>query len=162
MGNRWVPAFVLLYLLTPRCAHGYGGGRNFLPSKSCSNGPLEDMSAGAVAAAYDVAVVGGGIVGLATARELLARGAGRVAVLEREAAVAQHQTGHNSGVIHAGLYYKPGSLKARLCLKGMRMAYGVLAAVYAACKKVYWRFASRAEWRILTLPFLSLRMCGCT
>lgn len=57
---------------------------------------------------YDVAVVGGGIVGLATARELLHRGAARVAVLEREQAVAMHQTGHNSGVIHASLYYKVG------------------------------------------------------
>jgi NADPH-dependent 2,4-dienoyl-CoA reductase/sulfur reductase-like enzyme len=52
---------------------------------------------------YDVAVIGGGIVGLAAARQLLARGAGRVAVLDREPAVARHQTGHNSGVIHAGL-----------------------------------------------------------
>jgi L-2-hydroxyglutarate oxidase LhgO len=52
---------------------------------------------------YEIAVVGGGIIGLATVRQLLARGTGRVAVLEREAAVAQHQTGHNSGVIHAGL-----------------------------------------------------------
>lgn len=56
-----------------------------------------------MASVYDVAVVGGGIVGLAAARQLLSRGAGRVAVVEREAAVAQHQTGHNSGVIHAGL-----------------------------------------------------------
>lgn len=76
-----------------------------------------------MASVYDVVVVGGGIVGLAAARQLLSRGAGRVAVIEREAAVAQHQTGHNSGVIHAGLYYKPGSLKARLCLKGMYETY---------------------------------------
>jgi (S)-2-hydroxyglutarate dehydrogenase len=69
----------------------------------------------------DLAVVGGGILGLATARELLQRHPGkRVAVLEREAAVAQHQSGRNSGVLHAGIYYSPGSLKARLCVEGMR------------------------------------------
>jgi (S)-2-hydroxyglutarate dehydrogenase len=68
---------------------------------------------------YDYCVVGGGIVGLATAREILRRrpGAGLV-LLEKEAAVAAHQTGHNSGVIHAGVYYAPGSLKARLCRAG--------------------------------------------
>lgn len=67
----------------------------------------------------DVAVVGGGIVGLATARELLQRRPGlRVAVLEKESEVASHQTGHNSGVLHAGLYYTPGSLKARLTREG--------------------------------------------
>lgn len=67
----------------------------------------------------DVAVVGAGIVGLATARELLRRRPGsRVVVLEREQAVAQHQTGHSSGVVHAGIYYRPGSLKARLCVRG--------------------------------------------
>ncbi len=67
-----------------------------------------------------VVVVGGGILGLATARTLL-RDAGEteVIVLERADAVATGQTGHNSGVVHAGLYYKPGSLKARLCRRGM-------------------------------------------
>ncbi len=71
---------------------------------------------------YDVAVVGAGIVGLAVAREVLARRPGaRVIVIDRHAAVAQQQTGHNSGVIHAGVYYTPGSLKARLCVQGARM-----------------------------------------
>ena len=65
---------------------------------------------------FDVAVVGGGIVGLATARALA--GKRRVVVLEAEDHLAPHQTGHNSGVIHSGLYYKPGSLKARLCTEG--------------------------------------------
>ena len=65
---------------------------------------------------FDVAVVGGGIVGLATARALVGRH--RVVVLEAEDRLAPHQTGHNSGVIHSGLYYKPGSLKARLCTEG--------------------------------------------
>jgi L-2-hydroxyglutarate oxidase len=72
----------------------------------------------------DIAVVGGGILGLATARELLGRRPGAsVVVLEREPALARHQTGHNSGVVHAGIYYAPGSLKARLCVEGARELY---------------------------------------
>src|SRR6266542_2176801 len=68
---------------------------------------------------YDVVVVGGGIIGLATARALRERFPGAsVAVLEQERAWAAHQTGHNSGVIHSGVYYTPGSLKARLCRAG--------------------------------------------
>ncbi len=67
---------------------------------------------------YDIVIVGGGIVGLATALALSATPGRRILVLEAEARVATHQTGHNSGVIHAGLYYKPGSLKARLCAQG--------------------------------------------
>jgi L-2-hydroxyglutarate oxidase len=67
----------------------------------------------------EVAVVGGGIVGLATAYRLLERRPDlRLVLLEREADLATHQTGHNSGVIHSGLYYTPGSLKARLCREG--------------------------------------------
>jgi L-2-hydroxyglutarate oxidase len=66
----------------------------------------------------DVVVVGGGIVGLATAHELVVRRGHKVVLLEKEATWAAHQTGHNSGVIHAGLYYKPGSLKARMCVAG--------------------------------------------
>lgn len=69
----------------------------------------------------DVVVVGGGVVGLATALNLLERQPGlSVTVLEKESEVAKHQTGHNSGVIHSGLYYKPGSLKASLCVAGYR------------------------------------------
>ncbi|MGH7680494.1 MAG: L-2-hydroxyglutarate oxidase [Candidatus Eiseniibacteriota bacterium] len=69
--------------------------------------------------AYDLAIVGGGILGLATAREVLLRVPGmKVVVLEKESSLARHQTGHNSGVIHTGIYYKPGSLKARLCVEG--------------------------------------------
>jgi (S)-2-hydroxyglutarate dehydrogenase len=67
----------------------------------------------------DIVIVGGGIVGLAAARELLVRRPGaRLALLEREAELATHQTGHSSGVVHAGVYYEPGSLKARLCVEG--------------------------------------------
>jgi (S)-2-hydroxyglutarate dehydrogenase len=73
----------------------------------------------------DVVVVGAGIVGLAVARALTLRHDGiRVAVLEREARIATHQTGRSSGVIHAGIYYEPGSLKARLCVTGARELYG--------------------------------------
>ena len=75
----------------------------------------------------DFAVVGAGIVGLAVARELLQRRPGRrVVVLEREAEVGRHQTGHNSGVVHAGIYYAPGSLKAQLCVDGMRRLYAYM------------------------------------
>jgi len=65
----------------------------------------------------EVVVAGAGIVGLATAYELTRRGHG-VTVLEKESEIAQHQTGRNSGVIHSGLYYAPGSLKARLGTAG--------------------------------------------
>jgi (S)-2-hydroxyglutarate dehydrogenase len=68
---------------------------------------------------FDVVVVGGGILGLATAHRLLEVRPGiRLAVVEKEAELATHQSGHNSGVLHAGLYYAPGSLKARLCREG--------------------------------------------
>jgi L-2-hydroxyglutarate oxidase LhgO len=73
---------------------------------------------------YDIAVVGGGIVGLATTRELLLRFPKlRVANVEKEAVWSKHQTGHNSGVIHSGIYYKPGSLKAKLCVEGRKLAW---------------------------------------
>ena len=72
----------------------------------------------------DVAVVGGGILGLAVARELsLRRPDATLAVLEREQRVGTGQTGRNSGVIHAGIYYAPGSLKAKLCVEGARLMY---------------------------------------
>jgi (S)-2-hydroxyglutarate dehydrogenase len=77
----------------------------------------------------DLAVIGGGIVGLAVARELARRHPrASLCVLEREQRLATHQTGHSSGVIHAGLYYRPGSLKARLCVDGAR-------ALYAYCEE---------------------------
>ena len=70
---------------------------------------------------FDVAIVGGGIVGLATARAIMrTRPDAKVILFEKEPAVATHQTGRNSGVIHAGVYYKPGSEKARLCGEGRR------------------------------------------
>jgi L-2-hydroxyglutarate oxidase LhgO len=75
-------------------------------------------------ASWDVVVVGGGIIGLAVAREILHRRPGtRLLLLEAERSLAQHQTGHNSGVIHSGVYYAPGSLKAKLCVEGNRRMY---------------------------------------
>jgi L-2-hydroxyglutarate oxidase len=72
----------------------------------------------------DFVVIGGGILGLAVARELLARNPdATLCVLEREQRLAAHQTSHSSGVIHAGIYYEPGSLKARLCVEGARLLY---------------------------------------
>lgn len=77
----------------------------------------------------DVAIVGAGILGLAVARELVTRHPRiQVAVLEKEDQVGFHQTGHNSGVVHAGIYYVPGSLKARLCTAGARELYAYCEA----------------------------------
>ena len=88
----------------------------------------------------DLAVIGGGILGLAVARELIRRHPRRsVCVLEREAQIASHQTGHNSGVIHAGVYYVPGSLKARLCVQGASELYAYCAErgiAHERCGKV--------------------------
>ena len=87
-----------------------------------------------------VIVVGGGIVGLAAARSVLsANSDAEVILVEKELDVARHQTGHNSGVVHAGLYYKPGSLKARLCRRGMgllREYCGEQGLLYEECGKV--------------------------
>jgi len=87
-----------------------------------------------------VAVVGGGILGAAVARRLLQVDPDlRVTVLEKETQLAQHQTGHNSGVVHAGLYYTPGSLKARLCRRGVSMLQEFCAehgVAYDRCGKV--------------------------
>ena len=88
----------------------------------------------------DLAVVGAGIVGLASAREALIRRPDlTVTVLEREADVGRHQTGSNSGVVHAGIYYQPGSLKARLCVSGMQSMYAYCdehGIPYERCGKV--------------------------
>ncbi len=75
------------------------------------------MSAGSA----DVLIVGGGMVGLAIAHQLLERSPGRsIVVLDKETSLGQHSSGRNSGVLHAGLYYKPGSLKAQVCVSGSR------------------------------------------
>src|SRR5215218_8087170 len=91
-------------------------------------------------ASFDVAVVGGGIVGLATAYKFTRRfPGGRVVVLEKESHVAAHQTGHNSGVLHSGIYYKPGSLKAATCRAGKKAMEAFCAAegiAHEICGKV--------------------------
>jgi len=93
-----------------------------------------------IAKQYDVVVIGAGLVGLATAyRFLQLHSTARVLIIEKEAVVAQHQSGHNSGVIHSGIYYKPGSLKAINCINGyadlIRFAkeYGI---AYELCGKL--------------------------
>jgi len=87
-----------------------------------------------------IAVVGGGIIGLATARELLDTDPGaEITVFEKEDELANHQTGHNSGVIHAGLYYEPGSLKARLCRRGVDLLKNFVKeknVAYQECGKI--------------------------
>lgn len=87
-----------------------------------------------------VIVVGAGILGLAAARQVLAADPeAEVAVVDKEPDVARHQTGHNSGVVHAGLYYKPGSLKARLCRRGVGLLHAYCAQhgiQYVECGKV--------------------------
>ncbi len=88
----------------------------------------------------DVIIIGGGIVGLATALQLKQQRPGlSVILIEKEPAVARHQTGHNSGVIHSGLYYKPGSLKATNCIRGYRMLLDFCDAegiAYDLCGKI--------------------------
>src|SRR5919109_2350385 len=74
-----------------------------------------------MASQYDLTIIGGGIVGLATALRILeAHPRIKLLLLEKEPQIAQHQTGHNSGVIHSGLYYRPGSVKARSCVAGRK------------------------------------------
>ena len=89
---------------------------------------------------FDVIVIGGGIVGLASAYSLLEQNAGlRLVVIEKENTLAAHQTGRNSGVIHSGLYYKPGSLKAQNCQNGYKLLLEFCAkeeVAYEICGKI--------------------------
>src|SRR5438105_12179553 len=88
---------------------------------------------------YDIAIIGGGIVGLGTALALSEQTSARLVVVEAEGRLAMHQTGHNSGVIHSGLYYKPGSLKARNCTDGRELMYRYCAengVAHERCGKV--------------------------
>ena len=101
---------------------------------------------------YDFAIIGAGIVGLAAAREILhARPGSSIIVLEKESTVAQHQTGHNSGVIHAGIYYAPGSLKARFCREGA-------AATKAFCVEQGIKFETCGKLLVATNESERLRM----
>lgn len=105
----------------------------------CLTGPAAGASVVPVGE-QRVAVVGGGILGVAIARELVRRRPGtEVVVLEKEDHLAAHQTGHNSGVVHAGIYYKPGSLKAGLCTRGrdlLREFCAEHAIAFDACGKL--------------------------
>ncbi len=89
---------------------------------------------------YDIAIIGGGIVGLAVTKALLdQKPDDRVVLLEAESQIGTHQTGHNSGVIHSGLYYKPGSLKAKLCSEGRDAIYRFCeeqGVAYERCGKI--------------------------
>ena len=95
---------------------------------------------------FDIVVIGGGIVGLSTALQLSQRFPGlSIAVLEKEQMLASHQTGRNSGVIHAGVYYEPGSLKAKFCREGS-------AATMQFCKDYGIRFEQRGKMLVATRP----------
>ena len=104
---------------------------------------------------YDFAIIGAGIVGLAAAREILrARPRSSIVLLEKENAVAWHQTGHNSGVIHSGIYYAPGSLKARLCREGAAatMAFCAEQGIkYENCGKLLVATNERERFRMEAL-----------
>lgn len=102
--------------------------------------------------AKSFAVVGAGIIGAAVARELLARYPGSsVTVVEKEQAAAGHQTGHNSGVVHAGLYYEPGGLKAKLCRRGVELLQDLAQArslPYEQCGKLVVALEADEEQRL--------------
>lgn len=101
---------------------------------------------------YDFVIVGGGIIGMSTAMQLMtAYPDARIAVLEKETGPAQHQTGHNSGVIHAGVYYTPGSLKARFCLAGNQAT-----RKFCSCHHIPWQACGKIV--VATTPLEMDRM----
>ena len=89
---------------------------------------------------YDLIIIGGGIVGLATAREFLLKLKGfRVLILEAEDQIGKHQTSHNSGVLHSGIYYQPNSVKSKNCLRGYSLMLNYLveqAIPHQICGKI--------------------------
>jgi len=105
---------------------------------------------------FDVAIVGGGIVGLATALALVEAGR-RVVVLEAGARLASHQTGHNSGVIHSGLYYRPGSLKARTCSEGREAMYAFCVEALVPVRRCGKLVVATAATELATLDVLEER-----
>ncbi|WP_405487316.1 L-2-hydroxyglutarate oxidase [Nocardia sp. NBC_00511] len=104
---------------------------------------------------YDYCVIGGGIVGVATAHRILERHPGaRLVLLEKADALGTHQTGHNSGVIHSGIYYEPGSLKARLCVRGAELTKEFAAAQgipFQVCGKLLVAVDAAEQARMLAL-----------
>lgn len=101
---------------------------------------------------YDVLVVGGGIVGFATARALLKRNNGlQVALVEKESGPSVHQSGHNSGVIHAGMYYKPGTMRAKLCVEGLYKTYEYCAKNNIPHKKCGKLIVATEEYQLKSL-----------
>ncbi|XP_012579802.1 PREDICTED: L-2-hydroxyglutarate dehydrogenase, mitochondrial isoform X2 [Condylura cristata] len=107
-----------------RALGGFPGG--FAASRPAAGRPrsLCQGSRRASTSSFDIVIIGGGIVGLASARALILQHPTlSIGVLEKEKDLAVHQTGHNSGVIHSGIYYKPGSLKAKLCVQGAALIY---------------------------------------
>lgn len=101
---------------------------------------------------YDVLVVGGGIVGFATARALLSRNKHlRVGLVEKENRPSVHQSGHNSGVIHAGIYYKPGSMRAKMCIEGLYKTYEYCAKNSIPHKKCGKLIVATEEFQIKSL-----------
>ncbi|XP_016001260.2 L-2-hydroxyglutarate dehydrogenase, mitochondrial isoform X2 [Rousettus aegyptiacus] len=120
-----VPALRYLCSACGRARGGFPGGfsvaRATVPGRPW---PLCQSSRRASTSSFDIVIIGGGIVGLASARTLILRHpALSIGVLEKEKDLATHQTGHNSGVIHSGIYYKPESLKAKLCVQGAALIY---------------------------------------
>ncbi|MEV6277072.1 L-2-hydroxyglutarate oxidase [Nocardia sp. NPDC051832] len=113
------------------------------------------MTSPGTASTYDFCVIGGGIVGVATAHEILRRHPGSsLVLLEKSAALATHQTGHNSGVIHSGIYYEPGSLKAELCRRGAQWTKEFAAAhgiPFEVCGKLLVATDSEEHRRMLAL-----------
>ncbi len=90
-----------------------------MSSSSLTNKSTNKLSNNSIKSEYDYVIIGGGIVGLSTAWQLIQKAPDkRILVLEKESEVARHQTGHNSGVMHAGVYYDPKSLKAKFCREG--------------------------------------------
>jgi L-2-hydroxyglutarate oxidase len=94
-----------------------------LLEEATARSAFDDLALPSTSRRFDVVVVGGGILGLATAMALTHERRVSLLLIEAEQRVARHQTGHNSGVIHSGLYYKPGSLKAKLCAAGREAMY---------------------------------------
>jgi len=108
-----------------------------------------------VSRTFDYVVIGGGIVGLSTAWQLLSENPGKtIAIIEKEAVFGKHQTGHNSGVIHAGIYYEPGSLKAQFCREGLEQTISFCQAhdiEYQQCGKLLVATNVQEQQRMLAL-----------